>query len=96
MLSNRSLIHLLLLGTVIYQFFPSGKRVIVDGISWRFALLGVLNVVYVNLWAAGYYIPGMYFRATHVCASVSTHVFVRATELIHEQLSFLHSLSAPR
>ncbi|KNZ77775.1 hypothetical protein J132_03833, partial [Termitomyces sp. J132] len=41
------LIHTLLLGTVIYQFFPAGKRVIVDGISWRFPLLAVLNAMYI-------------------------------------------------
>ncbi|KAI0287866.1 hypothetical protein BC826DRAFT_1093227 [Russula brevipes] len=35
-----SLIHLLLLGTIIYQFTPEGKKVIIDGVAWRFALLG--------------------------------------------------------
>lgn len=55
---SRSLIHLLLLGTVIYQFFPAGKRVIIDGISWRFPLLGLLNAIYVNLWASHHYIIG--------------------------------------
>lgn len=58
--SRRSLIHLLLLGTVIYQFFDGGKRVIIDGISWRLPLLAVLNAVYVNVWARHYYIVGMY------------------------------------
>ena len=53
-----SLIHLLLLGTIIYQFFPTGKAVIVDGIGWRLPLLAVLNAIYVNLWARHYYIPG--------------------------------------
>jgi hypothetical protein len=46
----RSLIHFLLLGTVIYQFFPSGKSVIIDGISWRFPLLTIFNAVYMNFW----------------------------------------------
>jgi len=54
------LIHILLAGTVIYQFFPSGKRTIIDGISWRFPLLGVLNAIYVNLWASHHYVIGMY------------------------------------
>jgi hypothetical protein len=56
---NRSLIHLLLLGTVIYQFFAPGKRVIIDGVSWRFPLLGVLNAIYVNLWASHHRIIGV-------------------------------------
>lgn len=59
----RSLIHLLLLGTVIYQFFPEGKRVIIDGVSWRLPLLGVLNAIYVNLWASHHYIVGTYLAS---------------------------------
>jgi len=55
---HRSLIHILLLGTVIYQFFPAGKKTIIDGISWRFPLLGILNAIYVNLWSTNHYIIG--------------------------------------
>lgn len=55
---HRSLIHILLLGAIVYQFFPSGKRVIVDGISWRFPLLAILNAVYVNVWSRQHYIVG--------------------------------------
>lgn len=54
----RSVIHLLLLGTIIYQFFPPGKQVIIDGISWRFPLVCLLNAIYVNLWATQHYIIG--------------------------------------
>ncbi|KAI0310762.1 hypothetical protein OF83DRAFT_1153853 [Amylostereum chailletii] len=68
-----TLIHLLLLGTVIYQFFPNGKRVIVDGISWRLPLLGVLNAIYVNLWAAHYYISA-FILALFVSSAV-THIY---------------------
>jgi hypothetical protein len=53
-----SLIHLLLLGTIIYQFTAAGKAVVIDGISWRFPLLVVLNAVYVNLWSKSLYIFG--------------------------------------
>lgn len=55
---DRSLIHLLLLGTIVYQFFPAGKRVIVDAVSWRFPLLGVLNAIYVNVWGRQHYVVG--------------------------------------
>ena len=48
-----------MLGTVIYQFTETGKRVIIDGIAWRLPLLAVLNAVYVSVWARGYYIVGM-------------------------------------
>ena len=82
--SARTVIHILLLGTVIYQFFPQGKRVIVDGISWRFPLLGLLNAVYVNLWASHYYIAG----------KVSQNSGFFAFLIDFSQPSFLLSLSA--
>lgn len=68
-----SLIHLLLLGTVIYQFTPSGKKVIIDGISWRFPLLGVLNAIYVYLWASHHYAVAFIF-ALFVSSAV-THIY---------------------
>jgi hypothetical protein len=68
-----SLIHLLLLGTVIYQFTANGKAVIVDGIAWRLPLLGLLNAVYVNVWAAGHYIPA--FILALLVSSTVTHIY---------------------
>ncbi|KAF8621550.1 hypothetical protein AX15_007719 [Amanita polypyramis BW_CC] len=68
-----SLIHLLLLGTVVYQFFPGGKKTIIDGVSWRFPLLGVLNAVYVHLWATHHYVVAFIF-ALFVSSSV-THIY---------------------
>ncbi|KAJ7874723.1 hypothetical protein B0H14DRAFT_3437528 [Mycena olivaceomarginata] len=54
-------IHLFLLGTMIYQFTAGGKQVVIDGISWRFPLLIVLNSIYVNLWAKQHYIIAFVF-----------------------------------
>lgn len=68
-----SLIHLLLLGTIVYQFFPEGKRVIIDGISWRLPLLGVLNAIYVNLWASHHYIVAFIFAL--LVSSAVTHIY---------------------
>ncbi|PPQ70528.1 hypothetical protein CVT26_013986 [Gymnopilus dilepis] len=68
-----SLIHILLLGTIIYQFFPNGKKTIIDGISWRFPLLGVLNAIYVNLWSTHHYIIAFVF-ALFVSSAV-THIY---------------------
>lgn len=68
-----SLIHFLLLGTIIYQFFPSGKTVVIDGISWRFPLLGLLNAVYVTVWAHHHYIWAFVF-ALFVSSAV-THIY---------------------
>jgi len=68
-----SLIHLLLLGTIIYQFFPGGKSTIIDGISWRFPLLVVLNAIYVNLWASQHYIVAFIFAL--LVSSTVTHIY---------------------
>ena len=88
-----SLIHVLLLGTVIYQFFPQGKRVIIDGISWRFPLLAVLNAVYVNLWATQHYIIGMapprflYFSLTYGTLAFVFALFVSSAVTVRLSLS---------
>ncbi|KAI0656674.1 hypothetical protein C8Q70DRAFT_921106 [Cubamyces menziesii] len=68
-----SLIHLLLLGTIIYQFFDGGKQVIIDGIGWRLPLLAVLNAIYVNVWARHYYVVAFIF-ALFVSSAV-THIY---------------------
>ncbi|KAI5116407.1 hypothetical protein M0805_006225 [Coniferiporia weirii] len=68
-----SLIHLLLLGAIIYQFFPNGKRVIIDGISWRLPLLAVLNAIYVNVWTRQYYVVAFIFAL--LVSSTVTHIY---------------------
>ncbi|KAJ8076970.1 hypothetical protein AAF712_000539 [Marasmius tenuissimus] len=68
-----SVIHILLLGTVIYQFFASGKRTIIDGVSWRFPLLTVLNAIYVNVWAKHHYIVA--FVLALFVSSAVTHIY---------------------
>jgi len=68
-----SLIHLLLLGTIIYQFFPNGKTIVIDSISWRFPLLVILNAIYVNLWAHKHYVFAFIF-ALFVSSAV-THIY---------------------
>lgn len=68
-----SLIHLLLLGYVIYQFFPRGKRTIIDGISWRFPLLAVLTSIYVNVWVHQHYIVAFIFAL--LVSSTVSHIY---------------------
>ncbi|KAI0812326.1 hypothetical protein BC629DRAFT_1589109 [Irpex lacteus] len=68
-----SIVHLLLLGTIIYQFTEKGHHTVIEGISWRFPLLAVLNAVYVNLWASHHYIVAFIFS---LLVSVSvTHIY---------------------
>ena len=68
-----SLIHFLLLGYIIYQFFDSGKEVIIDGIGWRFPILAVFNAFYVGVWARGHYVIA-FLLALCVSSSVS-HIY---------------------
>ncbi|KAG6898134.1 hypothetical protein C0992_004850 [Termitomyces sp. T32_za158] len=88
-----SLIHLLLLGTVIYQFFPAGKRVIVDGISWRFPLLAILNSIYVNLWASHHFVLAFVLALFHIYYIVKKHHSPQETAdelFIHLPFSLYH------
>lgn len=66
-------IHILTLGTVIYQFFQKGKKVIVDGFGWRFPLLFILSSAYIALWTQKRYVPA-FVLAFLVNGSV-THIF---------------------
>ena len=59
--SHRTLCHIFLFGTVICQWFPSGKTVMTNGISLHFPLLCVLNAIYVHLWADHHYIISFIF-----------------------------------
>jgi hypothetical protein len=68
-----SLIHLLLLGYLLYQFTDGGKAIIVDGVGWRFPVLGVLIAIYVNVWARGHYIWA--FVISLFVNSAVTHIY---------------------
>ncbi|KAA1478122.1 hypothetical protein DENSPDRAFT_845319 [Dentipellis sp. KUC8613] len=84
-----SLIHVLLLGTIIYQFFPAGYRVIIDGIGWRLPLLGILNAIYVNLWASHYYVIAFIFAL--FVSSAITHIYY-IVKKYHEPASITDEL----
>jgi len=69
-----SIIHFLLLGTIIYQFTSAhAKAVVIDGISWRFSLLAVLNAVFVTVWAHHHYIAA--FILSILVASTVSHIY---------------------
>ena len=69
-----TLIHFLLLGTVIYQFTSAhAKAVVIDGISWRFPLLAVLNAVFITVWANHHYIAA--FILSLLVSSTVTHIY---------------------
>lgn len=68
-----SLIHFLLLGYILYQFTPVGKKITIDGVGWRFPLLAVLNIAYVHLWSRRYYTIA-FFLSLFVSSAVS-HIY---------------------
>ncbi|RSH87028.1 hypothetical protein EHS25_003516 [Saitozyma podzolica] len=70
-----SLIHLLLLGTMVFQFTARGKEIIVDSIGWRFAILGIFNSVYVYFWSRHWYILA-FVMSLLVSAAVSQIYYI--------------------
>jgi len=44
------LIHFLLGGYVIYQFFSNNQEVIEDGVGWKFVGISLLNTLWLALW----------------------------------------------
>lgn len=68
-----SLIHLLLLGSLFYQFTDAGKKTLIDGVGWRLPLLIILNAVYVNVWARGHYIVAFIFAL--LVSSAVSHIY---------------------
>jgi hypothetical protein len=47
-----SVIHFLLGGFVIYQWFEPAHEVAVHGVGWHFVISSVLNAVWLSLWVS--------------------------------------------
>jgi len=69
-----SIIHLLLIGYLIYQFFDTAKPLIIDTIGWRFPILAVITSIYVNVHNHGDWLVAFVFAAL-MCAAV-THILL--------------------
>ncbi|EGN98822.1 hypothetical protein SERLA73DRAFT_181484 [Serpula lacrymans var. lacrymans S7.3] len=86
-----ALIHLLLLGTIIYQFTRPGKQIIIDGLGWRFPMLGIINAMYIYSWTIGEHLYELFF-ILFVSSSV-TYIYsiikMTASRNISDEL-FLH------
>ncbi|KAM0749644.1 hypothetical protein T439DRAFT_326525 [Meredithblackwellia eburnea MCA 4105] len=65
-----TIIDLLLLGYVIYQFFDISHHA-THGVGWRFALVAVLNAIFLHVFVTGHYIVAFIF-ALLVASTVST------------------------
>ncbi|KAH8926939.1 hypothetical protein BT69DRAFT_898253 [Atractiella rhizophila] len=56
-----TIIDLLLLGLVIFQFFPAGTEAVGDVIGWKFAIVGILNGITGYTLAGGHPIVAFIF-----------------------------------
>ncbi|GAA5843249.1 hypothetical protein JCM5353_000719 [Sporobolomyces roseus] len=72
-----TLIDLLLLGYVVYQFFPKSHDA-VHSIGYRFALVGVLNAIFVHVFVTRHFIVAFIF-ALLVASTVSTIYYTLAS-----------------
>lgn len=70
-----TLIHFLLMFMMVYQFTEPGKALVIDAIAYRFALLGLLNAIYIQLWMRGWYISAFVFSLL-LAASVSQIYYI--------------------
>merc|ERR1719487_1822575 len=96
-----TLIDILLLGYVVYQFFDSSAGAI-HGVGWRFPIIGVLNAIFVHVYVTEHYIVGFIF-ACLVAAAVSTAYYNLAahhparslgdTVFVHLPFSLWHAWS---
>lgn len=88
-----SIIHFLLLGTIIYQFTSAhAKAVVIDGISWRFPVLAILNMIFVGVWAHHHYVVA-FLLSLLVSSSVTQIYYIvkknHSSESVGDEL-FVH------
>ncbi|MBW0511855.1 hypothetical protein O181_051570 [Austropuccinia psidii MF-1] len=94
-----TVINLLFLGFVIFQFFEAGTRAIIDVVGWRFVAIGVLQSIWIHLFAGHHYIIAFIFSL--FVASVVSHVYYDLASsnfrskgelvLVHLPFSLLHA-----
>ncbi|KAL8279941.1 hypothetical protein RQP46_007791 [Phenoliferia psychrophenolica] len=92
---------LLLLGYVVYQFFDESHDA-THGVGWRFAILSVLNAIFLHVFVTGHYIVAFVF-SLFVASTVSTIYYslkthypsksVFDTAFVHLPFSLWHAWS---
>lgn len=66
-------IDFLLLGLIIYQFLPAGSKLVIGLINWRFAIIGILNSTFVQLYVRSDYVLAFIFAL--LTALAISHVY---------------------
>jgi len=75
------LIHMLILGTCVYQFSGRGKEVILDKIGWRLPLLDFLNAMYIYSWTTQEYRYALVFVIFSASVVTQIREEVKKTQL---------------
>ncbi|KAG9315234.1 hypothetical protein JVU11DRAFT_4368 [Chiua virens] len=75
------LIHMLILGTCIYQFSGRGKDIILERIGWKLPLLDFLNAMYVYSWTIQEYRYALVFILFSVSVVTQIYLEVKRIEL---------------
>ncbi|CAG8448902.1 9804_t:CDS:2 [Diversispora eburnea] len=88
------LIHLLLLGFVIYQFFAKNEEIITEAIGWRFIIITIVNAtgnkLYVTILITSALVSTVYYRLrTHAHYLTRTCTWSE-TLFIHAPFSIYH------
>lgn len=73
-----TLIDILLLGLVVVQFTDAGYEPVIEGLGFRFAIIGVLNAVFVWLNHHNHYIVGFIFSILLAAAVSETYWQLKA------------------
>jgi len=68
-----TVIQVLLINSLVYQFYSNGKKVIVDGIGWRLPILLALNTAYLQVWSRRHYVAA--FVLAVLATIVASHIY---------------------
>lgn len=94
-----TVINVLFLGFVVFQFFPAGIHC-VDVIGWRFAGIGILQAIWIHLFIKHHYVVAFIFSlfvamlVSHVYWDLKNHHAPETWSdiaFIHLPFSFFHS-----
>ncbi|KAG8991269.1 hypothetical protein FRB93_002845 [Tulasnella sp. JGI-2019a] len=97
-----TVIQILFIGSIIYQWSDRGKKIIIDGLSWRLPVIFLLNTTYLHFWIHSNLFPVFIF-AIFANVAVTNAYYILKTKhhpkniydelLVHTPISILHAWS---
>ncbi|KAG8991268.1 hypothetical protein FRB94_002043 [Tulasnella sp. JGI-2019a] len=95
-------ILILFIGTLVYQWTDRGKKVIIDGLSWRLPVIFLANTAYLHFWIHRN-LFSVFMFAIFANIAVTNAYYILKTEhhpeniyeelLVHTPISMLHAWS---